>query len=420
MDQHRLLNALRTQSIETPAFIYDEAQLIEDALLAQDAIQGDRTHLLFAMKSFSIPGGLEAISTVAEGLHASSLFEARLARAILGPGRVIHLTSPGIRPADADELFELCDLVSFNSLTQWTQFRERAIGVTTCGLRVNPRLSYIEDERYDPCRRHSKLGASIEEVHETLRSDPHRLDGLTGLMFHTNCDALDTNPLFETVKYLDHHLSSLLKRLQWIDLGGGYLFFGNDGYASSNDGRPWRHFHWGKIRSRRAADLNGLRQVLDLLQSRYELRIYLEPGASISRRAGTIVGSVVDLFQSSGKTVAVLDTTVNHMPEVLEFNSVPDVVGELERGGHHYVLAGATCLAGDVFGEYAFADPLEVGSQVIFPNMGAYSMVKANFFNGINLPSIYALRKNGKLALERTFSYNEFLEYCGGMQYVHL
>ena len=413
MGMNQLQDALRAHDIETPAFVYDEAQLIEDAEIALDAIRGERTHLLFAMKSFAIPGGLEAIATVVDGFHASSLFEARLARDILGPGRIVHLTTPGIRPADAEQLFELSDHVSFNSLSQWEQFRDQAVGRTEGGLRVNPRLSNVADERYDPCARHSKLGANVEEVRSVMDEHPERLAGITGLLFHTNCDAVDTMPLFETVKYLDRTLGPLLKQLRWIDLGGGYLFRSDD-QPDIESRLPWRHG------SRRSPDLDGLHQALELLRSRYEMEIYLEPGASISRRAGTFVGSVVDLFPSSGRTVAVLDTSLNHMPECLEFQFAPDVLGDLERGGHSYVLAGATCLAGDVFGDYAFAEPLALGSQILFPDMGAYSMVKANFFNGVNMPSIYALHRDGTLTLEHTFTYEEFLARCGGAPYANL
>lgn len=413
MDMNRLLQLLRTPEIETPAFVYDEAQLMADSELALDAIRGERTHLLFAMKSFSTPGGLEAIASVVDGFHASSVFEARLARDILGWRGVVHLTTPGIRPADADELFHLCDHVSFNSLSQWERFREQARGVTSAGLRVNPRLSNVADERYDPCARHSKLGASVDEVREIMQRDPGRLEGLAGMLFHTNCDALDTTPLLETVRYLHRNLRPLLEQLRWIDLGGGYLFHGEDASHGIEGRLPWQH------RSRRTPDLDGLHEALELLRSHYEMEIYLEPGASISRRGGVFVTSVVDIFQSSGRAVAVLDTSVNHMPEVLEFQFAPDVHGDLERGGHPYVLAGATCLAGDVFGEYAFAEPLEVGSRLLIPEMGAYSMVKANMFNGVNLPSIYALHDDGTLTLERTYTYDDFLARCGGEHHVH-
>lgn len=411
MATHRWFESLDLQELETPAFVYDEGQLVADAQLAHDAVRGDRTHLLFAMKSFAVPGGLEAIATVADGLHASSVFEARLAREILGEDGTIHLTSPGIRPQDAAELFELCDHVSFNSVAQWEQFRAQAVGVTLPGLRVNPRLSNVGDERYDPCGRHSKLGATVDEVRDIMTHHPRRLEGITGLLFHTNCDALDTSAIFETVQHLDRELSPLLEQLKWIDLGGGYLFHGEDALEGVEGRLPWQR--------RRSPDLDGLHAALALLRSKYEMEIFLEPGASISRRGGVFVTSVVDLFQSSGRDVAVLDTTVNHMPEVLEFQFAPDVVGDLERGGHGYVLAGATCLAGDVFGEYAFAEPLSVGLRLIIPDMGAYSMVKANFFNGVNLPSIYARRRDGSVAHERTFTYDDFYARCGGIAHVH-
>ncbi|MDE3172164.1 MAG: hypothetical protein KGN74_03750 [Gemmatimonadota bacterium] len=413
MSTDRLLDALRTEEIETPAFVYDEAQLAEDARLAREAIRGERTHLLFAMKSFAVPGGLRVIAPFVDGFHASSLFEARLARDVLGWRGVVHLTSPGIRPADADDLFHMSDHVSFNSLTQWEQFRDRAGGVTKCGLRVNPRLSNVADERYDPCSRHSKLGANVEEIRDLFARDPGRLEGLTGLLFHTNCDAFDTTPVLETVLHLDRQLGPLLERMSWIDLGGGYLFHGDGAQQGIEARLPWQR------RPRRWPDLDGLHAALDLLRSRYRLDIYLEPGASISRRAGTFVSSVVDLFQSSGRDVAVLDTTVNHMPEVIEFQFAPDVLGDLERGGHHYLLAGATCLAGDVLGEYAFDAPLAVGSRVFVPDMGAYSIVKANMFNGVNLPNIYSLHDDGTLTLERAFNYEDFLTRSGGGQYVH-
>ncbi len=413
MGTKRLLQALQMQDVETPAFIYDETQLVDDAELALDAVRGERTRLLFAMKSFAVVGGLRAIATVVDGFHASSLFEARLARDVLGWRGIVHLTTPGLRPADANDLFHMCDHVSFNSLTQWELYRDHALDLTACGLRVNPRLSHVADERYDPCGRHSKLGANVEELRDVLAHDSGRLEGITGLLFHTNCDAVDTAAILETVRYLDRTLSPLLAQLTWIDLGGGYLFHGDEAMQGVESRLPWQS------NSRRTPDLDGLHAALELLRANYEMEIYLEPGASISRRGGLFVASVVDLFQSSGRTVAVLDTTVNHMPEVLEFQFAPDVLGDLDRGGHPYLLAGATCLAGDVFGEYAFAEPLRVGSRVIIPDMGAYSLVKANMFNGVNLPAIYALDGDGALTLERTFTYDDFLARCGGGQYVH-
>ena len=72
------------------------------------------------------------------------------------------------------------------------------------------------------------------------------------------------------------------------------------------------------------------------------------------------------------------------------------------------MLAGSTCLAGDLFGTYRFAEPLAIGSRVLFPAMGAYSLVKAHMFNGQPLPNIYLERGDGTVVLRRASSFKDF------------
>jgi carboxynorspermidine decarboxylase len=153
-----------------------------------------------------------------------------------------------------------------------------------------------------------------------------------------------------------------------------------------------------------------------LLRSTAIQDIYIEPGKGLVRDGGIFVASVVDLIDSEGRSVAVLDTSVNHMPEILEFSDLPDIEPEVlgERGdlpaaeGFGYVLAGSTCLAGDLFGTYQFAEPLAIGSRVVFPAMGAYSLVKAHMFNGQPLPNIYLEMGDGSVMMRRASSFADF------------
>jgi len=71
-------------------------------------------------------------------------------------------------------------------------------------------------------------------------------------------------------------------------------------------------------------------------------------------------------------------------------------------------LAGNTCLAGDIMGEYSFNKPLRIGDKIIFEDQMHYTMVKATTFNGIALPSIAIKRKNGKVELVKEFGYRDF------------
>ena len=46
-------------------------------------------------------------------------------------------------------------------------------------------------------------------------------------------------------------------------------------------------------------------------------------------------------------------------------------------------------------------------------NVGAYAMVKAHMFNGINLPAIYSVTTTGELVLRRRFTYEDFVSRLG-------
>ena len=385
----RLLNIAQDRvHLLTPAFVIDEQQLAANVSMAASAIRGERTRLLFAMKSFSEHAALRFIARRVSGLHASSMFESKLARELIGPGGVVHLTTPGIKAAELEELCRLCDYISFNSLSQWAQHRAYATGRVSCGLRVNPHLSLISDCRYDPCRNSSKLGVPIDQLAKTLESAPETLTGIDGVLVHTNCDATEFEPLLRTVTRLEERLTPLLERLSWINLGGGYLFD-------------------------EAQDFHALTEVIARLQSRYRAELLFEPGAAISRSAGFLVTEVVDVFTSDETHIAVLDTSVNHMPEVFEYQWCPEVPSASGTGNYRYRLAGATCLAGDLFGDYAFEQPLEIGSRIVIGEAGAYSLVKASMFNGINLPNLYRLTTAGLLVLDRTYTYTDFLSRCG-------
>jgi carboxynorspermidine decarboxylase len=382
------LAKLMLADLSTPAFVYDEAQLISDASRARSALGSGDTRLLAAMKALAVPDALRLLAPRLDGLHASSLFEARLARDVLGKNGLIHVTSPGLRTEEAAELFEYADFFSFNSITQWDRLRSLSRGGLSPGLRVNPQLSIVDDPRYDPCRPQSKLGVPLTQLREILRLNPARLRGLEGLLVHSNCDATDLSPLLATVRALEQEIAPLLKQIAWLNLGGGYLF------AEAEDLRP-------------------LSEAINLLRDRYRCSVMFEPGAALFRSAGYLVASVVDMFESDHEKVAVLDTTVNHLPEVFEYQYVHEVAGESEDGPHRYVVAGASCLAGDIFGAYSFDEPLEIGSRVIFVDAGAYSFVKANMFNGINLPAVYALTASGHLIQKREYTYKDFLTRCG-------
>lgn len=369
--------------VETPAFVYDEAE-VQRVLDVASLLQGDTgCRVLYSVKPLCLQPLLEVMAPQLAGFAVSSPFEARLARSALAEGGTIHFTSPGIRPQEVDQLAALCDYVAFNSLSQWRRHKSDFSVRTSAGLRVNPGLSFLDDERYDPSRPNSKLGVPVDELARAASGGSSAFAGLEGILVHSNCESTNFAELRQTVDCLVDKIPDILPRLNWLNLGGGYLF---------NSG----------------VDLGPLRQTVRFLKAQYGVEVFLEPGAAFVRSAGYIVSTVLDKFCTGDREVAVLDTTVNHMPELLEFDFEPDVAGHDDDGAWPYVLAGCTCLAGDVFGEYRFNQPLEVGDRVLFLNAGSYSLVKAHTFNGVNLPSIYSVDKLGTTRLERQFTYEDY------------
>lgn len=113
----------------------------------------------------------------------------------------------------------------------------------------------------------------------------------------------------------------------------------------------------------------------------------------------------------NGMDIAILDTSAAcHMPDVLEMPYRPPVKDSAMPGEKPYTvrLAGPTCLAGDVIGDYSFDMPLKEGDQVVLEDMALYTMVKTNTFNGMPLPDLVWRDKNGVMSLVKRFAYEDF------------
>jgi len=76
-------------------------------------------------------------------------------------------------------------------------------------------------------------------------------------------------------------------------------------------------------------------------------------------------------------------------------------------------LAGPTCLAGDVIGDYYFPKELKAGDMVIFGDMAIYTTCKNNTFNGMPLPDIWSLGMQGRLEQVTAFGYQDFKTRLG-------
>ena len=103
------------------------------------------------------------------------------------------------------------------------------------------------------------------------------------------------------------------------------------------------------------------------------------------------------------------------MPDVIEMPYVPPLqnAGKAEDAPYRYRLAGPTCLAGDVIGDYYFKKELQEGDVLVFEDMAIYTTCKNNTFNGMPLPDIWKRTEAGELIQLTQFGYADFKNRLG-------
>ena len=365
--------------IETPSYLIDEALITHNLEILKSVADRAGCKILLAQKAFSCYALYPLIGRYLSGTTASGLHEARLGKEEMG-GEV-HVFSAAYTEAEFSGLFEVCNHMIFNSLAQWERYGARTIAAgISCGLRINPEHSTQEGHAiYDPCSPLSRLGVTRANFR------PDLLDGLEGLHFHTLCEQ-NSDALVSTVAAVEEKFGEFLPRMKWINFGGGH------------------HITRGDY------DIDALVDCVTRFREKYGMEVYLEPGEAVALNAGFLTASVLDIVDNGGQ-IAILDASAAcHMPDVLEMPYRPRIIGSGEAGEkpHTYRLAGPTCLAGDVIGDYSFDAPLVVGDKLVFCDMAIYSMVKNNTFNGMNLPSILLGGADGGVRAWKRFGYENF------------
>jgi carboxynorspermidine decarboxylase len=393
-------------------FVISIAALKRNTAVLREVKEAADCRLVLALKGFSCWKAFPYLRDDLDGCCASGLWEALLARDYFQKTVVTY--SPAYDEADIAELCGFTHHLDFNSLSQWFRFRGQVMahprfksGALHCGLRVNPECSTGHTPIYDPCVAGSRLGITAEQL------EGADLTGLTGLHFHTLCEQ-NSDDLEKTLAAVDARFGHLLRSPQftYLNMGGG---------------------HWI---TKPFYDRERLIRLVRETREKYGVEVWLEPGEAIAIHTGVLRATVMDVFESAGHRLAILDVSATaHMPDVIEMPYRPDVfLAEKPESGNQspdtskpavlfegesyqpagdsgewaYRLGGPTCLAGDVIGDYSFHRELMVGDTLVFDDMSHYTMVKTTTFNGVKHPPIALQHEDGKLEVIREFGYADF------------
>jgi len=376
--------------LPSPAFIVDEVRLRRNLETLAQVKERTGCKILLALKGFAMWSVAPLVREYLDGVCASSPWEARLGREEYR-GEV-HAFAAAYSESDVLELVKVCDEIDFNSFAQWQRFRHLIPARIKCGLRINPQCSTQDHAIYDPCAPKSRLGIKAADF------AGQSLAGISGLHFHTLCEQ-NADDLARTLIAVEENFGDYLNGLEWVNFGGGHHI------------------------TREDYDLELLCRLITDFQQKYKVQVILEPGEAVALHTGVLTAEVLDVIHNE-MDIAILNVSCTaHMPDVLEMPYRPNIcptsseifpapenrAGKAGEKPHTYRLAGLSCLAGDVIGDYSFDHPLRAGDQLIFEDMGHYSMVKTTMFNGVQHPAIMLYNsESNKLTTVRCFDYEDY------------
>jgi len=372
--------------VPTPCYVCDESVLEKNLQILDHIQKNTGAKILLALKGYAMWSTFDQISEYLYGCTASGLYEATLAREQFG--KEVHTYSPAFKDQDINEISSISDHIVFNSPAQLFRFKDKVKQINpniSVSLRINPESSSSPVDLYNPCASFSRLGTTVKNF-EIDNPKNQLLSELNGLNFHALCEQ-NVDALEKVLKAFENKFSDYIPGLKYINFGGGHHI------------------------TRYDYDVKRLIEIINEFRQRYNnIDVYLEPGEAIGWQTGDLVCSVLDIVHNE-MDIAIVDTSAEaHMPDTLSMPYRAEVEGAGEAGEklHNYRLAGNTCLAGDIMGDYSFNQPLNIGDKIIFKDQIHYTFVKNTTFNGIQLPSLAIWTKDQKLKLIKQFTYENY------------
>ena len=378
---HKRFLEIAESPMRTPVYLVDETLIEENMRILRYVKDRTGCKVLHALKAYASFTTFPMMAGYLDGVCASGLNEARLGREEFK--KEVHTFGAAYKDSEFRSILKYSDIIVFNSFYQLEKYgamaRKKGLQV---GLRINPGYAEVATEMYNPCAPLSRLGI----VHEIFREEfPKYKNKIDGVHFHAMCEQ-NSDVLERILKSFERLYGPYISGLKWVNFGGGHHITRDD------------------------YNIERLIRLINSFKKKYRVEVYLEPGEASVLNAGILISSVLDIVQNEAQ-IAIIDASAEtHMPDVLLMPYRPHIMKSGQPGDKRYTyrIAGPSCVAGDIMGDFSFDQPLRRGDKLVFADMALYSIVKSNTFNGINLPDIIVSRKRGDLHPVKTFGYRDY------------
>ncbi|MDE7149551.1 MAG: carboxynorspermidine decarboxylase, partial [Bacteroidales bacterium] len=261
-------NAVLPEGLPSPAYILDETLLKRNLEKIRAVGEASGAEFILALKGFAMWSAFPIFNAAGfSKATASSPWEARLEMEEMGAPA--HTYAPAYTNEEMEEVASMSSHITFNSLAQFHRFADKAREINSTvslGLRVNPELSLVETDLYNPCGENSRLGVRRSELPDPS-AWPAALDGM-------HCHALCESSAAESallVRRFEEKFGDYLPHLRWVNFGGGHLV------------------------TRAGYETDVLVGALRDFKARHpHLHVILEPGSAFAWETGYLLCTVLD------------------------------------------------------------------------------------------------------------------------------
>jgi diaminopimelate decarboxylase len=380
----------------SPLVVYDDATLRAQARAYREAAPD--AFVCYGTKAFPNLAVMRILAEEEIGADVSTLGELRfaLAAGVAGDRLVVH----GNNKSD-DELRAAAEagaLVVVDSLEEVD--RARDAGVTRTLLRVTPGIDADTHEKVRTGHHGSKFGLTPDAALEALRRAPET----EGLHVHVGSQLRDLGSARMAVDWLATFAARAHEETGWelrtIDFGGGL------GVASTPDDPELAipDFVRGLLDElERVRALHGLAQP----------QVILEPGRSLTARAGVTLYTVGSVKQSGTSTTYVaVDGGMSDNPRPALYGARYTALlanRADEQSTAPYTVVGKHCESGDMLIERVDLPEPRRGDILAVPTTGAYTLAMSSTYNAVPRPAVVLVRDGGARLIRRRETIDDLL-----------
>lgn len=357
------------QQFGTPLYVYSKNAFTEHYQAMDKAFDFIDHQVCFAVKSNSNIAVLNVLAKLGAGFDIVTGGE--LARVLKAGGEPSKIVYSGLSKSTADiakalEVGIACfNVESYAELDRINQVAGQMGKKAPISLRVNPDVDAKTHPYISTGLKENKFGIPSDEVLSTYRY-AHSLEHLdvVGIDCHIGSQLIEVQPFVDALARMSLWIEQLKAEgivLQHIDIGGGL------GVRYTTENPPSVEQY-----------AEALRPTLEKLG----LKVYMEPGRSISANAGVLLTQVDFLKPTAHRNFAIVDAAMNDLIRPALYESYMDIqkVNDSDDEPQDWDIVGTICETADFLGKQRSL-ALQTGDVLAVMGAGAYGFVMSSNYN---------------------------------------